>query len=280
MTYDYRDRDLVIATKHRKEEALSDLLIQGLGVHCVVPKDFDTDVLGAFSGEVERELKPLECARAKCHLAMQKTGIALAVASEGSFGMHPKLPWIASDEEILLFTDAENQIEVAARLLSTDTNYAQAAIDTRQELHEFARNHLFPAHGLILKPAADIFEPIYKGIQSKDELDTAFKQIKKTADSIWVETDMRANFNPTRMKVIRDCGKKLIESINSQCPGCGAPGFVVRDKRAGLPCSSCGMPTRTPREVMYQCSVCKHEEWKANPEKETESPQYCQFCNP
>lgn len=280
MSYDYTNKKLVIATKHGKEEALTDLLAQDLDIHCIVPEGFDTDALGSFSGEVERSLSPLECARLKCRQAMELTRTSLSIASEGSFGPHPQMPWIAADEEILLFTDAENQFEIPARLLSTETNYAQQSIDSRSELQQFAEAHLFPTHALILKPAVDVYELIYKGIQTQETLDRAYDHIKKTAGTVWVETDMRANYNPSRMKVIRACGEKLIRNLKSKCPNCTAPGYMVRDKLAGLPCSSCGMPTRTAREWLYKCVVCPYEEWKANPEKETENPQYCPFCNP
>lgn len=280
LLYNCANRKLVIATKHKKEEALKDLLVEALEVHCVVPKHFDTDALGSFSGEVKRELSPLDCARAKCRQAMSSTETSLAVASEGSFGPHPQMPWMAADEELLLFTDAENQIEVVAKMLSTETNYAQEAVDNLRSLYQFAEAHLFPSHALILKPAADIFEPIFKGIQTREALDRAFNLIKKTADAVWVETDMRAMYNPSRMNVIRKCGEKLIANIASECPCCHAPGFVAVDTMPGLPCSHCGMPTASVRKWLYRCPSCDHEEWKDNQKKEREDPQYCQFCNP
>jgi len=70
---------------------LAALLEKELGVICIVPENLDTDLLGTFSGEIERELSPMDAARQKCLLAMELTGADLAVASEGSFGAHPLL---------------------------------------------------------------------------------------------------------------------------------------------------------------------------------------------
>ncbi len=76
----FKGRTLLIATKHRKEQVISPILEEALGVKCIVSENIDTDVLGTFTGEVERTNSPLETARMKCELA-----------SEGSFGSHPYL---------------------------------------------------------------------------------------------------------------------------------------------------------------------------------------------
>jgi hypothetical protein len=45
----------------------------------------------------------------------------------------------------------------------------------------------------------------------------------------YVETDMRAMYNPSRMTVIQNATKKLVEKINSCCPNCNIPGFGITD---------------------------------------------------
>jgi hypothetical protein len=87
----FEGRQLLIATKHNKERVIAPLFEKALGVTCIVPDNFDTDLLGTFSGEVEREQDPLSTARRKCLLAMQQANCDLAIASEGSFGPHPSL---------------------------------------------------------------------------------------------------------------------------------------------------------------------------------------------
>ena len=54
----FSGRKLLIATMHQKEKAIAGILEKQLGVKCVVPENFNTDLLGTFSGEVEREDDP------------------------------------------------------------------------------------------------------------------------------------------------------------------------------------------------------------------------------
>jgi hypothetical protein len=44
----------------------------------------------------------------------------------------------------------------------------------------------------------------------------------------YVETDMRAMYNPSRMTVIQNATKKLVEKINSCCPHCNIPGLELQ----------------------------------------------------
>ena len=80
----FRNRRLIIGTRHHKDQVLAPLLEANLGVHTEVPTEFDTDAWGTFSGEVERKLAPLDAAREKCLKALQETGCDLGVASEGT----------------------------------------------------------------------------------------------------------------------------------------------------------------------------------------------------
>ena len=101
----FKNRKLVIATKHKKETVIAPLLEKYLGVHCFVPNDFDTDTLGTFTGEVERKGNALETVRQKCLLAMEQTNCDLGIASEGSFGPHPTIFIAHADDEFLLLLD-------------------------------------------------------------------------------------------------------------------------------------------------------------------------------
>lgn len=55
----FADRRMVIATKHGKEQVLKPLLEEAFEVNCILAKGLDPDLLGTFSGEVERTLDPL-----------------------------------------------------------------------------------------------------------------------------------------------------------------------------------------------------------------------------
>lgn len=86
----FKGRNLVIATKHKKEIVIAPLLEKELNVKCFVA-DIDTDLLGTFTGEVQRTADPVETARQKCLMAIEKTGCDMAVSNEGSFGQHPSM---------------------------------------------------------------------------------------------------------------------------------------------------------------------------------------------
>jgi hypothetical protein len=119
----FKGRSLIIATKHEKEKIIGPLLENSIGVISFVDPNFDTDMLGTFSGEVERELDPIATARKKCLLAMELSNCDLGIASEGSFGPHPSLFFVSADDEFLIFIDKKNDLEIIVRELSTETNF-------------------------------------------------------------------------------------------------------------------------------------------------------------
>lgn len=277
----FKGRTLIIATKHHKEKVIAPILEANLEVNCFVDDAFNTDSLGTFSGEVKRELTPLETARKKCLLAMEHSNCDLGVASEGSFGPHPSLFFATADEEFLILIDKKNNFEIIGRELSTETNFGGIDIHTKQELLDFASQVQFPSHALILKVSKDSHLDMAKGITSQTELLNTFERLKKTHGSVYVETDMRAMNNPSRMLVIEKVCEKLIETIQSQCPQCQTPGFTVTDTIEGLPCDLCGTPTNSILSLIYQCKKCGYTEEKPNSRGvTTEDPMYCQFCNP
>lgn len=277
----FEGRKLVIATKHKKEMVIAPVLEEKLGVNCFVSLSFDTDVLGTFTGEIERELDPLSTARKKCLMAMEMTGCDLGIASEGSFGGHPSLYFVSADDEFLLFIDQKNHLEIIARELSTETNFNGKVIQTEKDLLEFAEKVNFPSHGIILRASKTEREHIFKGIVDKTELITVFQHLKATGPSVYAETDMRALYNPTRMKVIETATHKLVNKILSCCPQCNMPGFGITDSKKGLPCSLCGSPTNSTLSYIYQCHVCKFEKEEMYPNNKTfEEPGFCDVCNP
>lgn len=277
----FAGRKLVIATKHGKESVLKPLFDEALGVECVVTTSLDTDLLGTFSGEIERTLDPISTARRKCELAMELTGADLALSSEGSFGAHPAAFFLPANEEWLFFYDRKNQLEIHARHLSLETNFAGEEIGNLEALVDFAEKALFPSHGLILRNQKDSFLEIHKGITEQSLLLKLGEQLLKTYGTLYVETDMRAHFNPTRMKVIGETGQKLLEKISSCCPACNLPGFAVVTSQPGLPCSWCCTPTRSTLSHTKTCTHCGHSEELLHPfGKTTEDPMYCDRCNP
>ena len=59
----FEGRSIAIATKHKKQIAMAALLEKELGVTCIVSENLDTDLLGTFTGEIERELSPIDAAK-------------------------------------------------------------------------------------------------------------------------------------------------------------------------------------------------------------------------
>ena len=56
-------RDILIATSHKKEDAIGPILQRKFQANIIVPKDFSTDVFGTFTGEIEREVNPFDAAK-------------------------------------------------------------------------------------------------------------------------------------------------------------------------------------------------------------------------
>ncbi|GAB5563870.1 MAG: hypothetical protein Wins2KO_09330 [Winogradskyella sp.] len=277
----FKNRRLIIATKHKKEAVIAPILEDKLGVKCFIDPEFDTDELGTFSGEIERQNSPLNTARQKCLKAMELNNCDLGIASEGSFGQHPTLFFASADEELLIFIDQKNNLEIVAKVLSTNTNFNGKQVVSENELLEFAESAKLPSHGLILKKSKSETSDMIKGITTIDDLKRGFQYFISKYKSVFVETDMRAMYNPKRMKVIEKATNRLMEKINSFCPKCKTPGFEITDYTKGLPCDLCGSPTNSTVSVTYSCKQCDFSEEKLHPNnKQTEDPMYCNFCNP
>jgi len=269
-------RTVVIATQHEKERVLGPLLRFHLGLPWRVPENINTDQFGTFSGEVERVDDPVTTLRKKIRAALDATGETLGLGSEGSFGPHPEFPWVPGDQEIVMWLDLENNQEVIELVTSTDTNYHSSVVSDWVQLEHFAHEAKFPSHGLIIKKMdGEQIRHLHKGITNWGLLRTLFDQY----GSLHVETDMRANFNPTRMQVIELAARKLFARLQTRCPQCRWPGFGETNWLAGLPCENCGRPTRLPKVKITSCSQCGfcQEEPAADP---LASAQFCDFCNP
>lgn len=277
----FQNRRLIIATQHHKEQVIAPVFEGKLGVICFTDSRLNTDVLGTFSGEIERSNDPITTARKKCIMAMELSGVDLAIASEGSFGQHPSLFFAHADDEWLLFVDRKNNLEIVVRDISIETNFNASTINNLEELKVFANKVKFPSHALIVKKASSDYSEMVKGIQQWDELNSIANSLLLEHGSFYVETDMRAMFNPTRMDVIKNLSHKLIDKIQSYCPNCQTPGFGITDSILGLPCEWCNLPTRSVLAHVYSCNKCNFKQEEKFPlGKRAEDPMYCDRCNP
>lgn len=299
ITSRYNDRQAVLTSKHDKEKAIVLPFQAGLGLQVRSAPDIDTDLLGTFTGEIERKGTPVETAVKKARLGMRELKLPLGLASEGSFGPHPLLIYIPGTQEFMVFIDEELGIQITEQIISTETNYNSTSVSSVAELEDFLGRVRFPSHGLIVRPndlrpsfiekAGSILlgrkttSLIVKGISTLEELEKAIDNSKaESSDRMaYVETDMRAHMNPTRQRVIRTLAIKLARRLQKVCPDCACPGFGRTDVVLGLPCSECGYPSDAPMFEIHSCAKCKHKEQLARLDGISHvDPGECHRCNP
>jgi hypothetical protein len=279
----FKDRKLVIATMHGKERVIAPILERELGVKVILPVGFDSDKYGTFTRDIERAGNQLEAARLKLKVAMEMTGVDLGVSSEGSFGAHPSIPFVQSDFELILFVDAKHGYEIRGHHRTAETNFEGQDITSLEEALVFAKKIGFPEHGVIVRRRKDGRGWIDKTIRTEDQLIETVKRklARPFTHKLFIETDMRADRNPTRMLAIEQATLDLLKNIRSECPQCAAPGFVCINFEKGLKCSLCGSPTDLPMNDIYSCGQCAYEEKRPVVEfGESADPKYCQYCNP
>ena len=268
---------------HGKEQIIAPLLEKHIGVEVVVPKVFDSDKFGTFTREVKRAGNQLEAARAKVRAAMDIERVDLGVSSEGGFGAHPSIPFVQSNLELLLLVDKKNGYEIRGHHRTSDTNMIGEYIETIEEALNFAKRIRFPEHGIIVRKDEHSNSGIHKNIRNEEDLKKIVSKMLAGifTKKIFVETDMRAHRNPTRMVAIKKATEDLLINIASCCPVCQAPGYIVVDFDKGLQCSLCKMPTDLPLNDIYQCAVCGHKEKKlVTKYGKSADPAQCGYCNP
>ncbi|MEY2792170.1 MAG: hypothetical protein RJA76_162 [Bacteroidota bacterium] len=277
----FSNRTFTVATKHQKGKVLGPILAQEFDLHYVALEALDTDQLGTFSGEIKRQESAIETAQKKCQLAFEQTGIDLVLASEGSFGSHPHYFFLPGNEEILLLCDFKYNYQISVHSLSTNTNFASAAFPGQTDLSEFLNMVSFPSHKLMIKSSENNVLDIRKGIGSMKELQEAIDYYMSSYGSYFLETDMRAMHNPTRMLHIKSLGQQLIKKMKKACPNCGIPGFSVNQLIRGKLCGQCFQPTKGILMEQFCCHSCNYTCTVDVPtENEFEDPMYCDFCNP
>ena len=265
---------LAFLTQHGKLAAVqAPLRLAGYETHLV--DGFDTDTLGTFTGETARSGNQLEAATAKAKMAARLAGVRFGLGSEGSFGPDPHVglsPW---GRELLVWWDAQAQRAVFAVVQGPQTNYAQVTVSNLQQAQDFATQVGFPAHGIIVgKPGEIVFS------KNCDTLARLVQQVEQGlhAGPLWLETDMRAHRNPTRMGQIAQCAQQLASLLQRHCPACNAPGFGEETPIAGAVCESCALPTAALRAKRVQCNACGHAQVI---ELQASVPaSRCERCNP
>jgi len=269
---------------HGKERVIAPVLTRFLGLKVEVAPGLDTDAFGSFSREVTRTVSPLEAARGKIAAAFDRVPSAgVGLASEGSFGPHPQLSFLPFGREIVILIDRRSGLELVGRHSSARTNFAHLVVTEPMAGQAFAERIGFPGHGVILtawvddRPAPGI--ALIKGVVDEASLVAGIETILRRADSVLVETDMRADRNPTRMRAIRRATLDLVRRSRSPCPACDWPGFAVTQRLAGLRCADCGQPTSQTRAEVLTCTGCNHRQERPVPRLAAD-PGQCGDCNP
>lgn len=277
----YAGRKVALLTQHGKERVIAPVLEPVLG--CVIQHvtGFDTDQFGTFTRETPRLGTQLDAARCKARKGMELAGLSLGMASEGSFGPDPfagVLPW---NVELLLWIDDELGIEIVGRAEGAAHSGHLLSGDW-QEVAAFARRDGFPQHQLVLRPNGQDDPRIHKGIADWAQLQARFDEAlaQSSRGQVFVEWDLRAFANPSRMQHIEQAAGDLLQRVQSQCPACAAPGFWITERLPGLPCSACGLPTSRYRSEVWSCLRCAHRKMQDRTDRVTAPPAQCGYCNP
>lgn len=279
--FPYAGMTIHFATQHGKEKVL-DPLFSTVRVKCRVI-DVNTDVFGTFSGEVDRVGTIRETLQKKIHAAMEmRSGERLYLASEGTFGPDPRIPFLQANIESLLLYDRDSDLEIYAEHVSRAPNHAQIVIGPRDDFRSFLQQIGFPEQGVIVHPDQSL-RLIFKGLHTEREVGQAIIDCFRASKNqrVAILTDLRANHNPTRQMAIYRAGQELIQKVRSLCPRCESPGFGITGSIPGLPCAACGEPSPAAMRVCWECAKCSYFEERPRPDgKATLDPEECDHCNP
>ncbi len=276
----YHGQRVAFLTQHGKEGVVGAVLESFVG--CLVERvtGFDTDLLGTFTRDIPRAGTQIEAARTKARTGMEISGRRLGLASEGSFGVDPYaglLPW---NVEILVFIDDHLGLEVVG-MAQGAANSGQILAAHWEDARQFAQAMHFPEHHLVIRPDRDSDPRIRKGISDWRTFRMAYDEAVTHSASgcVFVEVDLRAYANPTRLASIRLAAVDLGRRLASMCPVCRAPGFWTVKTIAGLPCQACGAPTRETRAEIHACLQCGHSV-TCDRQRLAADPARCDHCNP
>lgn len=276
----YCNQRVALLTQHGKESVIAPVLKTLLGCGVEKVSGFDTDIFGTFTRDIARDGNQLEAARKKARTGMTLSGLPIGLASEGTFGPDPFSFMLPYNSELLIWIDDRLGIEVVATS-SGKTNLAHRVINSWADAESFARSAGFPEHHLIVRPGNENHHAFRKGLVDWPSLQDAVSWARNLDPSqqVFIETDMRASANPTRMENIRLAAEELARRLNSLCPSCGTPGFAKAGVIRGLPCEDCGSPTKEAKADIHRCVRCEHQNEVARERTFAEAGN-CGYCNP
>ena len=277
----YSDLKASLLTQHGKESVICAQLFDSNGLEVIHVSDYDTDKLGTFTRDIPRYGSQLDAARKKARVGMELSGLMLGIASEGAFDNDPYtglLPW---NYELVILIDDRLKIELVG-FFGGQAQSASWQVASWDELNALLLEAQFATHQLVVRPDDEYHPECRKGIKDIESLKEAFEWATSLSKSgnVFVENDLRAHTNPTRMANILKATQDLSRKMNSLCPECESPGFWVTERKKGLPCAYCEAPTNLPIANISSCVKCEciKEEMISNQTKA--DPSNCHYCNP
>ena len=236
----YAGRKVALLTQHGKEQVIAPVLEPGLG--CVIEPvtGFDTDQLGTFTRETPRPGTQIDAARRKARKGMELSGLPVGMASEGSFGLDPITGLFLWNVELLVWIDDSLGVEVVGMAQGAARSGHLQTSDWG-EVEAFAVREDFPQHQLVLRPQSQEDPRIYKAIANWDRLKSCFDECltRSSNRQVFVETDLRAFANPSRMRHIEHAARDLLQRLQSCCPVCETLGYWVTERQPGVPLAAC-----------------------------------------
>ncbi|MEY4391251.1 MAG: hypothetical protein RLZZ400_994 [Actinomycetota bacterium] len=270
--------EIALATRHGKERQIAPALA-AIGWQVVV-SDIDTDAFGTFSGDVARVLTPKQTALAKARAGAEHLGVRYGMASEGSIGSHPSLPFVTSDFEILAFADTQLDLTWAETFLGSEIVAVSEKWSQELDLDAFAKRADLPNHAVIVRNGDNHIVWVKKGLRDVEEIVAAAEECAAHHETVVLESDFRAMCSPSRQRNIEACAEKFALRLARLCESCGYPGWGITGLEFGLPCSDCGeLVADVANAELHGCLACSRAE-KVPLGKTAVGPERCHSCNP
>ena len=199
-----------------------------------------------------------------------------------SFAPKCSATW-ASGVEIMAFIDRKRGLKLVETLATHRSNWRLRRFKAGDpDVPAVVKAMGFPRYGVFVISSSDPSRPV-KDLSNMDEVVAAVNREANRSDEglAIVIADMRANRNPTRMRVLRALSWKLAKRLQRLCPKCHTPGFGPIGVRRGLPCECCGEPTHWIDFEIDGCSVCGHAEVRPRKDgRKTAAKLSCASCHP
>lgn len=205
------------------------------------------------------------------------------MASEGSIGPHPSVPWATLDHEFVVLVDKDRGTVVVGAATALDIIAVSFTARTGGDLATRLAGADLPTHGVVVAPNAGPARPVHRALRIPEDIAAAVADCAAVSPDgrARIETDFRAHLCPSRQRVIASAAANLAARLASTCPTCATPGWGQVRVLTGLPCSWCGQHVPQPRAALDACAACPFIlQRPLVPPGTRADPASCNFCNP